>query len=190
LPFGDHIMDCLSLRADCAQCAALCCVALAFDRSDLFAMDKPAGQPCPNLSARGRCTIHASRAARGFAGCAGYDCLGAGQHVTGLFAGRTWRDGPETAQAMFDAFAMMRQVHELVLLLRTARGMPLSATHRAQCEALLALLDKTWAIADLPDFAMEAIAREVRAFLAALRGYVSIRTGTSCAGRPADRSSP
>ncbi len=36
------------LRADCGRCAGLCCVAPAFTASADFAIDKPAGQPCPN----------------------------------------------------------------------------------------------------------------------------------------------
>ena len=71
-----------SLRADCGRCAGLCCVALAFDRSALFAEHKPAGAACRYLNAADRCAIHANRAEHGFAGCAGYDCLGAGQLVT------------------------------------------------------------------------------------------------------------
>jgi hypothetical protein len=62
-------MTSTDLRADCARCAALCCLALAFDRSPLFAFDKAAGEPCANLGSRGRCLIYAERAAKGFAGC-------------------------------------------------------------------------------------------------------------------------
>ena len=39
------------LRADCAQCFGLCCVAPAFVASADFAITKPAGRPCPNLAA-------------------------------------------------------------------------------------------------------------------------------------------
>ena len=38
----------MELRADCTRCFALCCVAPAFAASADFAIDKPAGQPCPN----------------------------------------------------------------------------------------------------------------------------------------------
>ena len=38
-----------ALRADCSRCEALCCVAPAFAASADFAIDKPAGVPCPRL---------------------------------------------------------------------------------------------------------------------------------------------
>ena len=104
-------MDDASLRADCAHCIGLCCVVLAFDRSALFAFDKPAGTPCRHLGTDDRCGIHAELAARGFAGCAHYDCLGAGQAVTAMFAGRSWRDDPQTMREMYDAFVRVREAN-------------------------------------------------------------------------------
>jgi len=103
------------LRADCARCVGLCCVAPAFTRSADFAIDKPAGQPCPNLSADFRCGIHERLRPTGFAGCAAYDCFGAGQKVTQVtYAGLDWRANPEIAEPMFGTFAVMRQLHELL----------------------------------------------------------------------------
>ncbi|HLT10710.1 MAG TPA: pentapeptide repeat-containing protein, partial [Micromonosporaceae bacterium] len=69
------------LRADCSRCAGLCCVVPGFSASSEFAIDKPAGSPCPNLGPDFRCRIHDMLRARGFAGCATYDCFGAGQRV-------------------------------------------------------------------------------------------------------------
>jgi uncharacterized protein YjbI with pentapeptide repeats len=104
----------LELRADCERCAALCCVATAFSASADFAIDKAAGQPCPNLRADFRCSIHDRLRPAGFGGCAAFDCFGAGQHVVrGTFGGRDWRSEPELAAPMFTAFAVMRQLHEL-----------------------------------------------------------------------------
>ncbi|WP_433384444.1 pentapeptide repeat-containing protein [Micromonospora sp. KLBMP9576] len=103
------------LRADCARCFGLCCVAPAFSASADFAIDKPAGRPCPNLAADSRCGIHADLRDRGFPGCTVFDCFGAGQRVAQVtFGGRDWRDAPETAAGMFDAFAVMRPLHELL----------------------------------------------------------------------------
>ena len=51
-------MQSTDLRADCSSCFGLCCVALTFSRSADFAIDKPAGEACPNLSADFRCGIH------------------------------------------------------------------------------------------------------------------------------------
>lgn len=113
--------DRLGLRADCRHCFALCCVAPAFAASAEFAIDKPAGQPCPNLRPDFRCGIHDDLRQRGFSGCAGYDCFGAGQKIAQVtFGGRDWRRAPETAGAMFAAFAVLRQLHELLWYLTEA----------------------------------------------------------------------
>jgi Pentapeptide repeats (8 copies) len=112
----------LDLRADCRRCFGLCCAAPAILRSADFAIDKAAGQPCPNLTAPGfDCSVHDRLRARGFGGCAAYDCFGAGQHVAqGTFGGRDWRAEPELARPMFAAFGVMRQLHELAWHLRAA----------------------------------------------------------------------
>lgn len=111
----------LSLRADCASCAALCCVAPGFSASADFAIDKAPGQPCPHLDAGFRCSIHGGLRAGGFPGCAAYDCFGAGQHVTqGTFGGTDWRQAPDVAASMFASFAVMRPLHELLWYLTEA----------------------------------------------------------------------
>jgi len=114
-----------SLRADCARCAGLCCVAPAFSASADFAIDKAAGQPCPNLRPDFRCGIHARLRQRGFPGCAAYDCFGAGQKVTQVtFGGQDWRRAPGIAAQMFRVFAIMRQLHELLWHLGEALALP------------------------------------------------------------------
>ncbi|MDX6564504.1 MAG: hypothetical protein QOE10_166, partial [Gaiellales bacterium] len=111
----------LELRADCERCFGLCCVAPAFSASADFAIDKAAGRPCPNLRADNRCEIHAELRHRGFPGCAVYDCFGAGQKVAQVtFGGQDWRSRPETAAQMFEAFRLMRQLHELLWYLSEA----------------------------------------------------------------------
>lgn len=192
-PCWNIAMTDISLRADCAQCAAICCVALAFDRSELFAFDKAAGQPCPNLSPRGRCAIHARREEGGFAGCVAFDCLGVGQRVTQMFGGRSWRDGAETAREMFDAFSAMRGVHELLLLVREAGKLSLTprlAEFRRELEGRLAQDAET--PQSLADFARSGRKRDVLAFLAELRSVASLPeldpSGISSARRRAGRS--
>ena len=108
-------MDDASFRGECARCAGLCCVALAFDRGPLFALDKPAGEACPNLDSACRCAIHADRVAQGFAGCAQYDCLGAGQLTTAMFGGLDWRSSDSTRRQMLRAFALLRDLQQLRL---------------------------------------------------------------------------
>jgi hypothetical protein len=114
----------LSLRPDCGQCFGLCCVAPPFPKSPDFAIAKEAGQPCPHLDAGFGCAIHASLRERGFPGCTLYDCFGAGQQVAQVtFGGRDWRRHPGTASQMFQAFAVMRQLHEMLWCLDGARGL-------------------------------------------------------------------
>ncbi|WP_436497830.1 pentapeptide repeat-containing protein [Actinokineospora sp. HUAS TT18] len=113
--------DLSHLRADCSRCAALCCVGLAFAKSADFALDKPAGRPCVNLLADHRCGIHTRLRDSGFQGCTVYECFGAGQQVVQVtFGGRTWRD-PAIAQRQFDAFGVLRVLHELLWYLTDAR---------------------------------------------------------------------
>lgn len=114
------VEDVADLRADCARCSALCCVALPYATSADFADDKPAGRPCRHLEVFS-CSLHARLPASGFTGCTVFDCLGAGQLVTQhTYGGLTWRDRPDLAAEIFDAFAVMRQLQELRWYLRQA----------------------------------------------------------------------
>ncbi len=123
------------LRADCARCAALCCVAPAFAASADFAIDKAAGRPCPNLAADLRCGIHAQLRERGFAGCTAYDCFGAGQRVTQeTFGGLDWRDAPHEAPRMFAAPPVVRHLHELLWLLEDALDRPAASPVHPELE--------------------------------------------------------
>jgi uncharacterized protein YjbI with pentapeptide repeats len=113
------------LHADCARCFGLCCVALPFTASADFRFDKPAGQPCGNLRPDFRCGIHGRLRERGFAGCTVFDCFGAGQKVSQTtFAGQDWRESPGTRGQMFAVFAVMRQLHELLVFLTEALAHP------------------------------------------------------------------
>ncbi|WP_233515544.1 pentapeptide repeat-containing protein [Marinitenerispora sediminis] len=117
--------DRLGLRADCANCFGLCCVALPFSASADFAVDKAAGEPCGNLKSDFGCGIHARLRERGFAGCTVFDCFGAGQQVSQTtFGGRDWRRNPGTARQMFDVFPVMRHLHELLWYLTEALSLP------------------------------------------------------------------
>lgn len=108
----------LDLVADCDRCDALCCTHLGFDASPSFAFTKPAGVPCPHLCAN-RCSIHGRLAKRGFAGCAAYDCRGAGQRATALFAREALTD-----REKHDVFAVLRELHELLWILDTVGDLP------------------------------------------------------------------
>jgi hypothetical protein len=129
------------LRADCGRCRALCCVAPAFARSADFAIDKPAGVPCPHLAAGFACEIHSRLRPSGFAGCAAYDCFGAGQRVCSeTLPDVDWREGPAAARRLFATFARMRRLHELLWYLADALARPDAAPLHAE---LLAVRDAT-----------------------------------------------
>jgi uncharacterized protein YjbI with pentapeptide repeats len=117
--------DRADLRADCSRCFGLCCVAPAFAASADFAIDKPAGRPCPNLREDFRCGIHDRLRSSGFPGCTVYDCFGAGQKTAQVtFGGRDWRANPDLAAPMFDAFTVQRHLHELLWYLTEALTLP------------------------------------------------------------------
>lgn len=111
----------LSLQSECENCFGLCCVALPFAATADFAIDKNAGQPCPNLQSDFRCGVHTSLRQLGFRGCTVYDCFGAGQKVSRItYGGHDWRQVPESAKQMFEVFPIMRQLHELLWYLTEA----------------------------------------------------------------------
>lgn len=131
------------LRADCASCFGLCCVALGFTASADFAIDKEAGQPCPNLRDDFGCGIHSRLRERGFPGCATYDCFGAGQQVSQVtFGGQDWRQAPETAQRMFATLPIMRQLHELLWYLAEALTLPPAEELHGELDAALATIER------------------------------------------------
>jgi uncharacterized protein YjbI with pentapeptide repeats len=123
------------LTADCASCAGLCCVALAFSTSADFAFDKDAGEPCRNLDDEFLCTIHPHLRDRGFKGCTVFDCFGAGQKVTQqTFSGRTWRQTPD-AGLVFAVFPVVRQLQEMLWYLNEAIGLAPARSLRGELEA-------------------------------------------------------
>lgn len=165
-------MDIAMLRADCASCAGLCCVVLAFDRSPQFAHDKAAGTPCVHLNTDCRCRIHASRARLGFAGCVSYDCLGAGQRATAMLSG-----GHVTASEQSEVFSAIHHQHQVLVLLHTAASLPLSIEHSDRCAAL----EQQARAADLRSaagrraFLTGPIPKAIRAYLLELRPNIEAR---------------
>lgn len=158
------------LRPDCARCAALCCVAFHFDRSDQFGFDKAAGEPCAHLAEGGGCAIHERRLEQGFAGCIAYDCHGAGQAVTqGLFGGEDWRRDGTLLGPMMEAFLKVERAHHLLVVLRQADRLPLSPAHRRGLDQLTAAVRQAAASAT----AITALEAQAHSFLRGLRGYVT-----------------
>lgn len=132
----------IDLLDDCSRCVGLCCVALEFARSADFAIDKPAGTPCPNLDDRFRCRIHERLRSEGFPGCVTYTCFGAGQRITAAFDGGHWRRDPDVARAMFALLPRMRALHELLWLLRRALAEDLPVGLRTRLERAHELTDR------------------------------------------------
>lgn len=131
-----------SLRADCARCRGLCCVSLPFDRGKSFAFDKPANTACRHLSSAFDCRIHDALETRGHAGCANYDCYGAGQVITQqLFAGVSWQREPQVGAVVFEAFRRLKRVHELRVLLHEAGRLALPVSKATEREQLLARVE-------------------------------------------------
>ncbi|MET7607891.1 pentapeptide repeat-containing protein [Streptomyces avermitilis] len=140
----DTPVDLPELRADCAQCFGLCCVALPFAASADFAIDKDAGKPCRNLQDDFRCGIHLELRPRGFSGCTVYDCFGAGQKVSQItFGGQDWRSGTrEHARQMVDVFPVVRQLQELLWYLAEALTLPAARPVHADIRSALATTER------------------------------------------------
>ncbi len=165
-------MSQIDLHADCARCAALCCVAFHFDRSDQFALHKAAGEPCLHLDDTARCRIHENRACHGFRGCIQYDCHGAGQRVTqDLFAGRSWLSDRSLLVPMVTAFLVVQRAHRLLVVLREAERLELSASHKKRAQALELEVRR----GEASDSDITRLEGEARKFLQSLRGCVTGR---------------
>lgn len=116
----------------------------ALTRSADFAIDKPAGEPCPNLRDDFRCGIHDSLRPRGFPGCTVYDCFGAGQQAVQVtFGGSLPRLGHAGARdELLAAFAVLRPLHELLWHLGAARGIGAAAALRPALDELAARVER------------------------------------------------
>ncbi|KES05081.1 hypothetical protein BU52_21910 [Streptomyces toyocaensis] len=137
-PAGDR----KDLRADCASCFGLCCVALPFARSAGFAATKPAGRPCSNLREDFRCGIHDRLRDEGYPGCTVFDCFGAGQKVSQVtFGGTDWRRAPETARSMFEVFPVIRQLQELLWYITEALALTAARPVHEELRRALARID-------------------------------------------------
>ncbi len=165
----------VSLEADCKNCAALCCVSLAFDKSDLFAIDKANGQVCPNLGDKGRCAIHKNLPQQGFLGCVHYTCNGAGQRVVQqVFGGQSWQDDKALLAPMMGAFQIMSRIHELLLLLKAAEKLDLPDEEKQQLISFQSRLnpDQSWTAHGLREFQIEAIEQQVGRYLKSLSQFI------------------
>lgn len=163
------------MESDCQSCAALCCIALAFDEGEDFAFDKPAGLPCPNLDENLACQHYNHLEEAGFPGCVRYECRGAGQRVTQeVFDGDTWRATPAITGPMLEAFATMRRIHDGIELLLVAERLDLPDSYEEEREILLELYapEETWTEDSLAAFATSEAPGRLAKFLPRLRDFV------------------
>ncbi|MCT4556158.1 MAG: hypothetical protein N4A53_15860 [Pelagimonas sp.] len=160
------------LKTECSKCAALCCIALAFDKGPSFAFDKNPGEPCRNLTGH-KCSIHDDLTPSGFAGCVAYDCLGAGNRVVQeVFGGQSWQKDPRLLRPMMESFAGMREVHKRIDLLRAAEILPLDKVDDQRRRDFLAQLEqKRWSGAELNDFEV-GLALEIDVFFHSIRKHL------------------
>jgi len=175
----------LDLAADCSRCFALCCVVPAFARSADFAIDKPARHACPNLAPDFGCCVHSELRPRGFVGCTTYDCFGAGQHLAQVtFGGHDWRESPAIAASMFEAFPVMRALHELLWYLTEAATL---CSERSLLDDVAAALHDIAALSSsTPDQLVALDVDAVRGRANQLLSRVSELVRGSVAGRRAD----
>jgi len=169
------------LKADCASCVGLCCVALAFAKSADFAFEKESGEECVNLQSDDRCSIHPELRERGFKGCTVFDCFGAGQRVTQTtFAGQSWRSSPDVRRPMFAVFPIVRQLHEMLWYLA-------DAADRSQAASVLGEIDAVYAETERltegrPEAIMSIDVDERRSAVNAVLGRVSELVRADAAG--------
>lgn len=123
--------------ADCESCFGLCCVALSFERGPQFGHDKMAGEPCHYLASDFRCKIHARREELGYEGCEAFDCLGAGQRASAVFAAQNWRRDPAIARRLYARFSLLTRLQEMRQALTTAADLELGSALEAERQALL-----------------------------------------------------
>ncbi|SEK54030.1 hypothetical protein [Pacificibacter marinus] len=168
------MIDLNDFASDCAKCAELCCLALAFDQGDSFAHSKTAGSPCHNLSpATSGCSIHKDLTRKGYSGCVAYQCLGAGQRVTALFD-QTWRDDPKLIAPMMDAFRQMRSVQSCLQLLAAAQALTLPVQLEVERAAFFTQLSPNqWSVDTLQRFETDGVAVEINTWLRGLAAFVS-----------------
>lgn len=110
------------LKIDCSKCSSLCCTALFFSKMDGFPENKEAGKPCIKLQNNFLCKIHHELETKNMKGCIGYDCFGAGQHVTQtIYKGETWQTSKEKSKEIFDAFIMIFQLYQIRYFLEESK---------------------------------------------------------------------
>jgi len=166
----------MDLQSDCQRCAGLCCAAFDFEAGREFADDKAAGESCRHLTASHQCTIHASRPERGYSGCLGYECFGAGQAATALFPPEHSAELPALRRARFEGFRILRTIHSLALALQRPE---LPAALAVELGALLQP-EGGWSYAALLEFDRSSLRSEILKSIAAALRTNAVPAKTMC----------
>ncbi|KRA94997.1 hypothetical protein ASD83_19410 [Devosia sp. Root685] len=74
----------------------------------------------------------------GYDGCEAFDCLGAGQRASAIFAAENWRRDPAVARRLYASFSLLLRIQEMRRALETAADLDIGA---ALHEERLVLLD-------------------------------------------------
>lgn len=147
---------------DCSRCSAMCCVTLAFEASEEFAITKAGGEPCPNLRADDTCAIHGRLVEEGFPGCVAWTCHGAGQRVQAMYPGRSWRGDPALAAEMFGRMRVVRVLHRLIIKILESSEVALDGPLPPAARILESLADDPARLPPITDpDAAESILKEV-----------------------------
>lgn len=111
------------LRIDCAKCSGLCCVALYCSKTDGFPENKEDGVPCKHLQSNFQCDRHAQLVKKNMKGCLIYECVGAGQKVTKMYAeSGNWKTNPKQSKEIYEVFLIVHQLHQMLWYLAQALG--------------------------------------------------------------------
>lgn len=126
------------LKINCKKCFGLCCTALYFSACDGFPENKVSGEPCINLQSSFACSVHKKLRENGLKGCTAYDCFGAGQKIAQItFKGHDWQKHPEVKKEMFEAFLVMRQLHEMLWYLTEAFALQTNVDIKRKISSLI-----------------------------------------------------
>jgi hypothetical protein len=180
----------VDLTPDCSQCAALCCLSLAFDKSALFGFDKAAGEPCKHLNKSAGCSIHSDLDKQGFGGCIQYQCDGAGQRVVQeVFNGESWQNTASLSAPMMEAFRAMRLVHKHLALVSAAGNLGLSEKQRSELADLTAALSPSegWTQESLARFERGELPKKCGVFFKSLQDVAKSETNKAKAKKQVTR---
>ncbi|MGL4737646.1 MAG: pentapeptide repeat-containing protein [Cellulosilyticaceae bacterium] len=126
------------LRIHCERCSGLCCVALYCSKSDGFPEDKQAEVPCRHLRSDFKCDMHAQLVTKHMKGCLTYECFGAGQRVTQMYASLgDWATQPRKRKEIYEVFLIMTQLYQMRWYLLQAREMEQSVVDGQEIEQLI-----------------------------------------------------